>query len=135
MQELKIPATIDNLGQVLSFIETITEENEIAMQESMAVQIATEEVFVNIANYAYGDGEGEALIQVDITQSEIKLVFVDSGIPYNPLQKTDPDITLSMENRAIGGLGIYMIKESMDEVSYRYEDEKNILTLIKRFSA
>lgn len=134
VQEMKLMATTENLGQVLEYIETTLAQGKVPQKVSVETQIAAEEVFVNIAHYAYGEQTGEATIQVDITKKgEVRINFIDSGVPYNPLEKQDPDITLAMEDREIGGLGIFMVKESMDEVTYRYEDGQNILSLVKRY--
>ena len=99
----------------------------------MIMLVAVEEIFVNIAHYAYGGNPGEAVIGLDVIPNpkSCRIVFRDRGVPYNPLEKTDPDITLSAEEREIGGLGIYMVKQSMDKVEYRYEDGYNILTIEK----
>ena len=100
----------------------------------MQVDIAVEELFVNIASYAYGKEEGLAVIRLDIEKDPltVKITFEDRGVPYNPLAKEDPDITLSAEERQIGGLGIYMVKKSMDDIIYEHKDGKNILTIVKK---
>ena len=134
VNELRISAKLENLGQVLNYIESILVEGGVSKKVSMEVLIAAEEVFVNIATYAYGEQTGEAVIQVDVTKGgKIMLTFIDNGIPYNPLEKPDPDTTLAIENREIGGLGIFMVKESMDKVTYRYEDGQNQLIVEKSF--
>ena len=99
----------------------------------MQIDIAVEEIFVNIASYAYPNGDGTATISVSESTSPtaIRITFVDSGIPYNPLAKEDPDITLGAEEREIGGLGIFMVKKSMDDVNYEYTHGHNRLTLVK----
>ncbi|MBR1773713.1 MAG: SpoIIE family protein phosphatase [Eubacterium sp.] len=133
-RELTIEADLDNMDRVTKFIE-----NGLAAHGGnnikIAMDIAVEEIFVNIANYAYGDKKGMATITVEFFKdpNAIKVVFEDSGTPYNPLQKPDPDVTLSSEERQIGGLGVYMVKKSMDEMTYEYEDGKNILTIVKKF--
>ena len=100
----------------------------------MEIDVAAEEIFVNIANYAYAPKEGKASVRVQVSEdpAEVTISFADSGTPYNPLEKEDPDVTLSAEEREIGGLGIYMTKEFMDHVSYEYRDGKNILTMRKK---
>ena len=97
------------------------------------IEIAAEEIFVNIAHYAYPDSEGDAVIETEVTTDPpaIAITFRDSGEPYDPLAKEDPDITLSAEKRRIGGLGIFLVKKLMDEVAYKYEDGQNVLTIIK----
>jgi len=97
--------------------------------------VAVEEIFTNIASYAYPDGDGKVQLCMEFSQEEpstMTLRFLDSGIPFDPLAKADPDVTLSAEERQIGGLGIYMVKKTMDEVSYDYKDGKNIFTMKKK---
>ena len=107
--------------------------SECPMKIQMAVCVAIEEVFVNIANYAYGDGEGDMTLGISFDESTHDVTFrmSDKGVPFDPLQKTDPDITLSAEEREIGGLGIFITKKTMDSVIYTYENGQNILTMIK----
>ena len=134
-KELKITAKTENLDQVLGFIEGILEAAGCPMKTMMQIDVAVEELFVNIANYAYGDEEGDATIKVE-TDEEAKtarITFIDSGSPYNPLKKPDPDVTLSAEKRKIGGLGIFMVKKSMDDMIYEYKNDENHLTIVKSF--
>ena len=104
-----------------------------ALRIQTQIDIAVEEIFVNIANYAYNPEIGKAEIVVEITEKPVTvaITFEDSGVPYNPLEKQDPDITLNAEERDIGGLGIFMAKKSMDDIEYTYRDGKNILTIKK----
>ena len=143
MKKLKIEAKIENLAEVTSFIETEFESIECKPKVIMQINLAVEEIFVNIAHYAYGKkdssgrvipdtGTGPVEIIAGLEGENIKLTFIDEGTEYNPLQKEDPDITLSAEDRGVGGLGIFMVKKTMDEISYTYESGKNILTLIKK---
>ena len=129
---LKIDAINDNLGKVNAFVDGVLEENDCSLRTQMQVDLVVEEVFVNIARYAYGDEIGEAEISADIEDGVLTLVFRDSGVPYNPLEKDDPDITLSADEREIGGLGIFLVKKNMDEVSYDYVDGHNVFTMKKR---
>ncbi len=124
---------MDNLDDVLMFIDGILEENECNMKVQMQIDVAVEEIFVNIASYAYTPDVGMATIQAEILEDpkRIEITFIDKGIPYNPLAKEDPDTTLSAEERQIGGLGIYMVKKSMDAMRYEHTDGHNILTLVK----
>ena len=132
--ELKIEAEKDNFSEVLDFVDSILEELGCSMKIQMQINLAVEEIFVNIASYAYGSDTGEAEIRVEVLENPkaVKIIFMDRGVPYNPLEKEDPDITLSIEERGVGGLGIFMVKKSVDEMSYEYADEKNILTIMKR---
>ncbi len=133
MHELTIEAKLDQLDNVLDFVNSHLEVVDCPMKVQMQIDVAVEEIFVNIASYAYAPNIGSATILMK-TESDPKsatITFIDSGIPYNPLAKPDPDVTLSAEERQIGGLGIYMVKKSMDDMQYRYENGKNILTLQK----
>lgn len=103
------------------------------MKIQMQIDIAVEEIFVNIARCAYAPEVGNAIIRIETLADppSVDITFIDSGIPYDPLAKADPDITLSAEERQIGGLGIFMVKRSMDDVRYEYLDGHNVLTLKK----
>lgn len=131
----KVPATVEELTHVLEIIDSQLEANDCSMKIQLQIDLAVEELFVNIAHYAYAQDEenADAEIILDIQQNPCTMVltFKDHGIPYNPLKKEDPDVTLSAEERKIGGLGIYLVKKTMDRVDYRYEDGHNILTITK----
>ena len=141
-KKITLEARLDNLDEVTGFIEAGLEEAGCGMKQIMQINLAVEEIYVNIAHYAYGQkdsdgniipdtGTGPAEIILDTDESRILLTFIDEGTEYDPLKKEDPDTTLSAEDREIGGLGIFMVKKVMDEVTYRYEDGKNILSLTK----
>lgn len=134
MKKLEISAEIKYLDEVLSFIDKNLELMECPMKTQAQLDVAVEEIFVNIARYAYGDGHGNAEILFGISeeQPEVTIEFRDRGSPFNPLIKEDPDTTLSAEERKIGGLGIFMVKKSMDDISYRYEYGQNILRISKK---
>jgi anti-sigma regulatory factor (Ser/Thr protein kinase) len=134
MKRMIIPARTGELDKVVSFIEKELEANGCTMHIRLQLVVAAEEIFVNIAHYAYKAAPGEAEIQVSFEgqPKSVVISFIDSGIPYNPLRKADPDITLDAGTRKIGGLGIYMVKKSMDQVLYEYKEGKNHLTLIKQ---
>lgn len=112
-----------------------TPEVEAFPELTFTLQLVTEEIVVNIVSYAYPDGaDGDLEIDVLRSETEIKLEFFDSGTPFNPLEKEDPDTTLSAEDRPIGGLGIFLVKQMMDDVRYRHENGRNILTISKKKS-
>lgn len=135
MTQRTFDAVTKNLDQVLAFLDSQLESWDCPMRVQMQLDVAVEELFVNIASYAYGEKTGTAEIAMDLLPGQIiEITFRDSGIPYNPLEKPDPDITKPAEEREIGGLGIYIVKKSMDEVLYRHEDGQNILTIRKAFS-
>ena len=131
--ELTIEATVENLPQVMGFLERHLEEADCPLKAQMQLTVAAEEIFVNIAHYAYAPGSGEATVRVEIAEepATASVTFIDRGIPFDPLAKPDPDVSLSAEERSIGGLGIYMVKKSMDDVRYAYRDGQNVLTLVK----
>ena len=134
MEELKLEATKANLDKVLSFIDGHLENNACSMKSQMQIDLAAEEIFVNIAQYSYAPGTGSATICLSVADGSAEITFIDSGIPYDPLAKEDPDITLSSEERQIGGLGIFLIKQYMDDVRYEYSDGQNKLTIVKKLS-
>ena len=133
MKELTLPATIENIEKVTDFVNEQLVEIECPMKAQMQIDIAIDELFGNIAHYAYNPETGPATVRVEVTEEPISVVitFIDHGVPYDPLKKDDPDITLSAEERAIGGLGVFMVKKTMDEISYEYKDGKNILRIRK----
>ena len=132
-KELVIDASTDKLDEVIAFVDTQLENYECSMKTQMQIDIAVEEIFVNIANYAYNPEIGDATIRVEVSNEPlaVAITFLDHGKPYDPLAKEDPDVTLSAEERDIGGLGIFMTKKSMDNIRYEYKDGQNILRLKK----
>ena len=134
MKEKVFLAKKDVLPEVMAFTEECLESFECSMKDSMAICVAVEEIFVNIASYAYGDGIGDASLSFSFDENErlMTLVISDDGVPFNPLERDEPDITLSAADRAIGGLGIFITKKTMDSVSYKNENGKNILTMTKK---
>ena len=134
--EMEIEAVQENLDTVLAFVDEHLEEAGCPMKAQMQIDLAVEEIFVNIANYAYRPDKGNATIRVEVSEEpvQVTLTFVDRGVPYDPLAKEDPDITLPAEERNIGGLGIFLVKQTMDDVAYEYKDGQNILTLRKNFA-
>ena len=131
MKEIVLDAKVDNLSQLLSIIDEELENAGCSMKGQMQIDVAVEEIFVNVASYAYEDGNGSCTIQVetDPVNSYVTITFIDEGIPYNPLAKEDPDVTLSADEREIGGLGIFIVKKSMDKTAYERKDNKNIFSM------
>lgn len=133
MKEITVKAVDEELNNVIAFVTEELEAVDCPMKTQMQIEVAVEELFVNIAHYAYTPNVGDATIQVWINEArELNVTFIDSGMQYDPLAKPDPDVTLSVEKRKIGGLGIYMVKKTMDDMRYRYENGKNILTIVKK---
>lgn len=135
MKELTLAAKIENMEAVTDFVNEQLEALDCPIKAQMQIDIAIDELFGNIARYAYAPGTGEATVRVEVTESPLAVIitFIDQGVPYDPLAKEDPDTTLSAEERQIGGLGIYMVKKSMDEITYSYRDGQNILMIKKQF--
>ena len=136
MKEITVPATLENLTFVQAFIEEKLESCSCPMKAAMQISVAVEEIYVNIAHYAYHPAVGEATVRCAVGGAplQVTIQFLDSGKPFDPLAKPDADITLSAEEREIGGLGILMVKKSMDDVQYEYKNGCNILTLKKHLS-
>ena len=133
MKELTIAATVENIEVVTDFVNQQLEELACPMKAQMQINIAIDELFSNIAHYSYNPEIGQATVRVEVMENPlaVSITFIDNGVPYDPLSKENPDLTLSAEERQIGGLGIYMVKESMDEITYEYKDGQNILSIKK----
>lgn len=133
MKELTINATVENIEKVTAFVDEQLEALDCPMKAQTQIDIAIDELFSNIAHYAYNPEVGPATVRVEVTQDPLAVMvtFIDNGKQYDPLAKEDPDVTLSAEERDIGGLGIYIVKKSMDEITYEYKDGKNILRIKK----
>ncbi|MBO5292675.1 MAG: ATP-binding protein [Lachnospiraceae bacterium] len=133
MKEITLDATVENIGVITDFVDEFLDENDCSMDVKMQVDIAIDELFSNIAFYAYTDKIGKATVRVEIQDSPkaVCITFIDSGVPYNPLEKPDPDVTLSAEDRKIGGLGIFIVKRNMDAMQYNYCNGQNRLQITK----
>ena len=132
-EELLIEAVVDNLDDVNLFVHKFIEQVEVSKRTLMQLDLIVEEIFVNISNYAYAPNIGlvKILLNIETTPLAILLTFIDSGIPYNPLEKSDPNVHLSIDDRQIGGLGIFLTKNLVDDISYQFVDGQNILQLTK----
>ena len=133
MKELTIAATVENIETVTDFVNEQLEALDCPMKAQMQIDIAIDELFGNIAHYAYNPDVGDATVRVEVIEDPLSVVitFIDKGVPYDPLAKADPDIALSAEERQIGGLGIFMVKKTMDDITYEYKDGQNILKIKK----
>ncbi len=131
--ELDIEARVENLPQVMEFVDRRLEAIDCPARTRLQIGVVVEEVFVNIASYAYAPGTGRATVRMEISQAPVTaaITFTDRGVPFDPLAKADPDITLPAEEREIGGLGVLMTKKFMDDVAYEYKDGQNVLKLKK----
>ena len=136
MKELTIAATVESIETVTDFVNEQLEAYDCPMKILMQINIAIDELFSNIAHYAYNPETGDATVRVEVIEDPMAVIitFIDNGVPYDPLKQKDPDTTLPAEERELGGLGIYMVKKTMDDVTYEYKDGKNILSIKKHLS-
>ena len=132
MKKIGIAPTLDKLPEATGFFEDILSAANAPMKVIAQVNVAVDEIFSNIARYS---GATAATLGCSLADGRMTLRFSDNGRPYDPTGKPDPDTTLSAEERDIGGLGIFMVKKIMDEVTYEYVDGLNILTLVKALPA
>lgn len=134
MKEITVDATIENMNTVTAFVDDFLDQIACPMKSRIQINIVIDEIFGNICHYAYKDSVGSVTVRVESgnTPKAVFLTFTDNGIPYNPLDTEDPDITLSSEERKIGGLGIYLVKKNMDEMKYEYVNQQNRLWMEKR---
>jgi len=133
IKKLVVEAKVENLTMVNEFVEELLQPLNCSIKVQMQLELAVEEIFVNIAHYAYGEKTGKAFITGRILEEPLRLelVFMDEGIPYDPLAREDPNLEQKMEDRAIGGLGIYLVKKNVEEIAYSHQEGKNMLTLCK----
>ena len=134
-KEYSCAAVTDNLDEVMSFIETGLDECGCSFKTKMQIDVAVDEIFANVASYAYEGGAGEVTVRFEMIESPsgVKITFIDSGMAFDPLAKEDPELGGTAEERKIGGLGIFMVKKTMDDVSYERRDGRNIFSMTKYF--
>ena len=134
MKEITVDAMIENMNTVTAFVDDFLDQIARPMKSRIQINIVIDEIFGNICHYAYKDSVGAVTVRVESgnTPKAVFLTFTDNGIPYNPLDTEDPDITSSSEERKIGGLGIYLVKKNMDEMKYEYVNQQNRLWMEKR---
>lgn len=135
MNEMTVEATSENIQVITAFVDEQLEKYDCPMKAQAQIDIAIDELFGNIVRYAYHPEIGSATVQVEVVPEPLAVVitFIDQGKPYDPLAKEDPNVTLSAEEREIGGLGIYIVKKSMNDITYEYKDGRNILKIRKDF--
>lgn len=131
---ITLPATVENIGKITAFVEGRMEEKDCPLKQIMQVSMAVDEVMANVAMYAYAPGTGDVTVAVDFDDGSrtVSVTFIDRGVAFDPLAKEDPDVTLPAEQRKIGGLGIFLVKKTMDDVAYRREGDKNVLCIKKK---
>ena len=133
MLRLRVEAQCQRLDEVIDFVNAQLEKWDCPMKTMTLIDVCVEEIFVNIAHYAYPQGGGWAEIYCQAGPGRAEIQLEDEGIAFNPLDKADPDVTLDAQARQIGGLGIFMVKRSMDQVSYLRQDGRNQLTMVKHW--
>ena len=135
MKELTVEATTSNVERVTDFVDEQLEQIDCPMPMMVKINVAIDEVFSNIVNYAYNPESGNATITVDVSKERpgVIISFIDSGREFNPLESTEPDLSVPVDERPIGGLGIFMVRKMMDEVSYERIDNTNVLRITKFF--
>ena len=133
VKELTLEATLENIPVVTEFVDAELASLDCPMKAQMQIDVAIDELFSNIAYYAYNPDTGPATVRVEVERDPLAVVitFIDNGKPYDPLAAADPDTTLCAEAREVGGLGVFLVKKTMDDVRYEYRDGKNILTIKK----
>lgn len=134
MKQITMEASVQNIPKIIEFMDNAMDEWNTNVKAKYRIDVAADEILVNISDYAYGSSRGEVTVQLNLNEATrmLSIVFIDAGMPFDPLQKPDPDVTLPKKERKIGGLGIFIVKKIMDAVDYRREDGRNILTLQKR---
>ena len=134
MKKLVVKAVIESIPTVTDFVDKILEEHSCDMKAKIQIDIAIDEILGNISQYAYesDDGDVSVSIQLEETPKRAIITFIDSGVPYNPITTEEPDTSLSAEERKIGGLGIFMVKKTMDDMTYEYTNNCNILRITKK---
>ena len=134
MTEITLEAKIENVRQVTDFIDAELEKLDCPMKIQLQMDVAVDELFSNISMYAYPGAVGQATVRFsfDAACRAVSVTLIDSGVPYDPLKKEDPDVTLSAEERQVGGLGIFLVKKTMDDMVYERRGQQNVLTIIKK---
>ncbi len=135
MPKITLPATLENIELATDFLNGVLEKAGCPLRASLQLAVALDELMSNVARYAYAPGTGKITVSAEIREDPRRVVvtLTDAGAPYDPLQKSDPDVTLSADERRIGGLGIFIVKKTMDDMTYEYKDGKNVVTITKIF--
>ena len=134
MKEWTFEAKIDRIPWLTEQVDALLEGLDCPIKAQMQIDVAIDELLANIASYAYETGEGQVTVRFDFQPDNrtVALTFIDKGIPYDPLAKPDPDVALEVEKRSVGGLGIFLVKKTMDDMTYARRDGHNMLTIRKR---
>ena len=135
MTGITVDAIIENIEKVTDFVNEELEKTGCPLKTQMQIDVALDEILSNIAHYAYEEEKGQMRVELIELQEEkgIRMIFSDTGMPFDPLTSKEPDTTSGIKDRPVGGLGIFLVRKTMDEVSYEYKDGKNVLTVIKKW--
>lgn len=133
MKELTVDAVVENIEVVTDFVNEELEKLNCPLKAQTQIDVAIDELFGNIARYAYSPGTGKATVRFSAEENPpgVTITFIDNGVPFNPLERDNPDVHLKIEERPVGGLGIFIVKKTMSSVEYAYENGQNILTIKK----
>lgn len=129
-EEHIFPARIDVIPDVMNYVSAAAEKAALHPKRVMHIQLAVDEAMANICNYAYQIPPGEVLVRIQYQEDRFIVEMIDEGIPFDPLNVTEPDVQLDIEKREVGGLGIFLLRQLMQEVRYRREGTQNILTFV-----
>lgn len=134
MKELTLEAIIENIAAVTEFVNEELEALDCSLKIQLQIDIVIDELFSNIARYAYDPDTGPATVRVEVEEEPLAVIitFIDNGKPFDPLSTKEPDISLAVKDRDIGGLGVFLVKKTMDDISYEYKDGQNILRIRKK---
>lgn len=132
MKQMNVEAVVQNIDLVTQFVETELNAHGCSQRALMQIDVAVDEILGNIAYYAYAGKTGGVTVQIDVQDGVAEITFIDEGVSFNPLLSREPDVSLSAAERSIGGLGIFLVKKTMDDLKYERRDGRNILKLIKR---
>lgn len=131
--KLVLENKISEISKISAFVEEYDEANDIGMKTVFDITLALDELVTNIISYAFNDEEKHFIeVDFDFMENQIEIEITDDGIDFNPLTKKDPDFDLDIDDMEIGGLGIHLVKQKIDEISYARQNNKNVLTLIKK---
>ena len=134
MEEITLTASVDQIKKVVEFVNDFLKKADCSERSRIQIDVAIDEIFGNIALYAYEPDTGPVTVRVDTEDdsSRVAITFIDRGKPFDPLTSKEPDFTKPVKERGIGGMGLFMVKKTMDDVSYCFRDGQNILTIRKK---
>ncbi len=133
VQKITLPAVVDSIEKVTEFVNDRLQKSNIPQKIQTQIDVVIDELMSNVTKFAYRDGKnGDISVEMEVNEEEIAMTFRDSGVPFNPLEQADPDVNAPLEQRKIGGLGLFLVRKTMDKLNYVYENGQNVLTVIKK---